>query len=71
MSTRTDWQSAPLVFVTIATCPGCGSTEYLRIRTEAAGDGSFSQKRVCAICSLNYRAVFELPELGNDQTDDC
>lgn len=63
------WSTTPLVFVTIATCPACNSPDYSRVRTEAAGDGSYSQKRICTNCNKKYKAVFELPEAGKDAFD--
>lgn len=63
------WATAPIVFVSIPTCDHCGSREYTRVRTESAGDGSYSHKCICDACSGRFLIVFELPETGSE--DDC
>lgn len=65
----TPWASAPMVFVQIPTCPGCGSTKHNRIRSEAAGDGSVTRKVVCTDCSTRFKIVLELPDTGNPDWD--
>lgn len=66
MNDETRWINAPIVFLTIPipVCHHCGGTDFMRIRTETAGDGSFSRKLICRNCSRKTLAVYELPESG-------
>ena len=65
---RTDWSKAPVVSVTVPTCPTCGSRQYRRTRTDANGDGSATRKVICRECSAPYKIAIELPETGNDES---
>lgn len=58
---RIDWQSAPAVTVPIPSCPNCAATGMKIIRTEQGGDGSYSRKCVCDVCSEAFRVIFEPP----------
>lgn len=60
----TSWADAPIQFVEIPACHHCQSPDLMRIRTETAGDGSFSRKFVCRICSRKTLVVYELPRTG-------
>lgn len=62
---RTDWKTAPIVFIAAPICPGCGSPRYLTIRSEAGGDGSRSRLARCSACDLPFKICVEFPEFGN------
>ena len=62
---RIDWHDLPIVFVTLPTCPACGSARYIGTRSEANGDGSTTIKAVCRACSQPFKICRELPEIGN------
>lgn len=65
---RTDWSKAPVVSVTVPTCPSCGSRQYHRTRTDANGDGSATRKVICREYSVLYKIAIELPDTGFDET---
>jgi len=68
----TSWQDSPYVFITLPTCPFCGSGSLITVRSESAGDGSVMRKTVCKKCSNRFRLVVEpgeLPEFGRDDDD--
>jgi hypothetical protein len=56
------WAVAPMVFIPLPACPECGSSEYIRVRTDDNGDGSSTQKVVCRSCSLRFKIVWEPAE---------
>ena len=58
------WADAPRVFVTLPSCPQCGSTNLVRVRTEANGDGSATRRMRCACCPCRFFLVSEIPEPG-------
>jgi hypothetical protein len=60
---RTDWSKAPVVFVTVPTCPGCGSRQYHRTRTDANGDGSATRKVICRACVADRQSAIGDPKL--------
>jgi hypothetical protein len=70
---RIHWAAAPMVFVVVPCCPGCGDTRYTKVRTESSGDGSSVKKVICRYfvgdeergCGQEYKIVLELPESGN------
>jgi len=64
----TPWADAPIQYIDIPVCQHCGATKFIKIRTEAAGDGSFSRKLICRTCSRKTLAVFELPEIDLPET---
>lgn len=70
-STNTAWSDAPIVFITIAVCPGCGSTQHKLFRTEQNGDGTVTRKAVCTDCGARFKIIPELPEIGNSPFRDC
>ena len=63
----TPWTEAPIQFIPIVTCQFCGSVDLMRIRTESGGDGSFSRKLICKVCSRKNLVVYELPDSGKDE----
>lgn len=65
------WQDTPIVELPIyvASCPGCGSVEYIHVRTSAAGDGASFQRVVCKQCSIRYRILRERPLPCNGTND--
>jgi hypothetical protein len=68
---RINWQNTPLGFVpkTVIACPHCHSVvPSILIRSQAQGDGSTLQKRVCRKCSAPFRTVTEPSEfdIAND-----
>lgn len=62
---RTDWSTAPTIFVEKPTCPHCGSAAYDRVRTVAGGDGSTTKRVRCRACRQPYKICVELPEPGD------
>jgi uncharacterized protein YbaR (Trm112 family) len=64
---RIDWEDTPWVFITVATCPECGSPEYERIKTINAGEGARTRRVLCRSCNQPYRIGVELPDSGNDE----
>jgi transcriptional regulator NrdR family protein len=56
-----------MVFVTLPTCPTCGSTKYKRSKSESTGEGSSLKKVGCRECGTRYKIVLELPETGNGE----
>ncbi len=61
-----DWSSAPDVVVPriIHACPGCGSREYLTLRSMGdIGDGVRQRRCVCRNCSSPFK-ISEDPAIG-------
>lgn len=59
------WSEAPIIYLPIPTCPGCGTIRKPDIKhVDRAGDGSFSRQCVCRECGARFVLVFELPESG-------
>jgi len=61
------WADADYCYIEIPTCrdPDCRSPEYMRVRSEAAGDGSRIKKVVCTKCGEKYKILLELPDSGS------
>lgn len=59
------WDDARCVHVTAGHCPHCHCLKYVRVRSEANGDGTVTRKCVCERCSRRFKLVIELPETGN------
>lgn len=68
---RIDWTAVECVTVPIVrpACPYCGGLEFIHVRGERNGDGSSTEKVICAGCSTPYKIVREpaLPESGNGE----
>jgi hypothetical protein len=64
---RIDWTAAPIVFVTLPTCPTCGGTKYCTRRSAANGDGTRTKLATCATrgCGQAFKIVGEFPEFGS------
>lgn len=63
------WSTAPLVFVIRPACPVCGSTDYVRTRTDDNGDGSATKKVICKGCGGRYKIILESPETGKAELE--
>ena len=63
---RTDWSTAPTVFVMVAVCPKCGHEKYDRVRTNANGDGTATKLCRCRACEFDYKICEEIPVSGNN-----
>jgi len=61
---RVDWGAAPWVFLTLATCPHCGSPSYRKTKTIAAGEGAATRRVLCRACDKPYQIYLALPETG-------
>ena len=60
---RIDWRAVnEVVYVTLPTCPSCGATEHVIVRSEANGDGSTTRKAICQWCRSPFKICVELPE---------
>lgn len=62
---RRDWSKAPMVFITLPACPGCGSGDFTRNRSDANGDSSVTRYCICDACGLAFKVVAESsPDAG-------
>lgn len=60
----TNWAEAPIVEVTLPTCPQCGDAKYIAIRGWRDPDGGRTSRRVCATCSNRYIVLTLPPDSG-------
>jgi transcriptional regulator NrdR family protein len=65
----TTWQDKPIVFVTLPTCPTCGSASRKTTRSVRDPDGSVARRSRCRECGQQYTIVLELPDIGKVQVD--
>lgn len=69
---RISWADVPCVIVPVVRpwCPGCGGAEFIHVRGESNGDGSTTERVICAECSEPFKIVREpaLPDSGNLET---
>jgi len=56
------WQDCLCVFVEAPACPHCRSLRFVRVRSQAGGDGSVTRRCICAACSRRFNVVVELPD---------
>jgi DNA-directed RNA polymerase subunit RPC12/RpoP len=57
-----EWQSTPLAFIQAPppiTCPHCGATRPITVRSVDQGDGSRLRLQLCRRCSGRFRVVVE------------
>lgn len=72
------WRHSPIAFVAFVPppptppCPFCDSADRIRVRSEANGDGSTTQKCICRKCEQRYRVCYEplIARTGNDDDGD-
>ena len=65
---RPIWDSAPLAFFRMPSCPFCGSPDRITVRSTRESDGSITRRTICRSCSQRYVLVLEaggLPEFGS------
>ncbi len=56
------WDQVECVFVEGISCPHCGATKPITVRSEQNGDGSITRKSICRRCSRRFKVVVEFSE---------
>jgi transposase-like protein len=65
----TTWQDKPFVFVTLPTCPTCGSARRTTTRSVRDADGSVARRSRCRECGAKFTVVLGFPDIGRKTTD--
>lgn len=61
------WSDAPIVEVTLPSCPACGALAYVPISGKKDSDGGRTSRRVCKRCSERYIVLTLPPEFGGSK----